>query len=268
MIKANYTLLILLAMIFVLRIFWLPALGFYFLVTVIMWIVGFSYFTEQFSLNKRNATTILLFKMAYLFSNEAIYYFNPNAKEGWAVFIVMVVVCACELIFLRVNSESLQKGNKKSDTAKVVANKGLKVIEFRYLKCKLGDKDSFFGEDEIAQAMRKLALSGVTIVSTLISVILAYLFGCFFVFSKNSIFIALTIIVFLLMSVLFYCLLHTHIQSEFKRFLLSIYLSAFVVFFFIQPLAQEKTIFGNSIRVYIYTCLFGAGSIAHALFTC
>ncbi len=261
--KVNNVLIVITEVVLGIGLFFTPVLGLLFSLTAVMWILGFSFFTENFENDRSRAIAILLLKTSYLAFNATINCIPSKSVFGFIMLILMAFELVCELIFCRMTPTQ-----KKSNEAKQRAEESQMVIELRYASYLLGNKDMLFGEDQTAKTIRGLAISAVTFIATLVSAISAFLIGQGFAANGQGMYLFVITFLYLCMCILFYQLLDAVDCKNAKRVILAAYLSLFVILLFFAPLVKKDEILGRASGIYLYMYLFGCGNVAHAITAC
>lgn len=265
--KVNNVLIVITEVVLGIGLFFIPVLGLLFLLTATMWILGFSYFTENFQKDRSRAIAILLIKTGYLVVNATINYIPPKSVVGFVLLLLMILVLTCEMIFCRMLPKA-QQARENSAEAQQRAKESQTMIELRYANYLLGNRNMLFGVDQTAQAIRGLAISAVTFIATLVSAVAAFLIGRFFAVNGQTIYLFIAAFLFLCMCVLFYQLLDIASYPKTNRVILAAYLSLFVMLLFLAPLVKKDEILGSASGVYLYMYLFGCGNVVHAITAC
>lgn len=265
--KFNNVLVVIAVVVLVLGLFYTPILGLLFILTATMWILGFSYFTENFQKDRRRAIAILLIKTGYLAVNATINYIPPKSVVGFVLLLLMIFVLTCEMIFCRMLPKAYG-AKQDSNEAQQCAKESQTMIELRYANYLLGNKNMLFGEDQTAQTIRGLAISAVTFIATLVSAVVAFLIGRLFAVNGQTVYLFIAVFLYLCMCTLFYQLLDVVGNKKTNSVILAAYLSLFVTLLFLAPLVKKDEILGSASGVYLYMYLFGCGNVTHAITVC
>ena len=261
--KFNNVLVVITVVVLVLGLFYTPILGLLFILTATMWILGFSYFTENFQKDRSRALAIILLKTSYLAFNATINCIPSKSVFGFIMLILMAFELICELIFCRMTPTQ-----KKSNEAKQWAKDSQTAIEFRYAGYLLGNKNMLFGKDHTAQAIRGLAISAATFIATLVTAIAASFIGMDYAANGQGMYLFVIAFLYLCMCILFYQLLVAVDCKNAKRVILAAYLSLFVILLFLAPFFKKDEILGSASGAYMYLYLFGCGNVTHAITAC
>lgn len=261
--KVNNVLIVITEVVLGIGLFFTPVLGLLFSLTAVMWILGFSYFTENFQNDRSRAFAIILLKTSYLAFNATINCIPTKSVFGFIMLILMAFELICELIFCRMTPTQ-----KKPNEAKQRAKDSQTAIEFRYVGYLLGNKNMLFGKDHTAQAIRGLAISAATFIATLVTAIAAFFIGMGFAANGHGVYLFVIAFLYLCMCILFYQLLDAAACKNAKRVILAAYLSLFVILLFLAPSLKKDEILGSASGAYMYVYLFGCGNVTHAITAC
>lgn len=265
--KFNNVLVVITVVVLVLGLFYTPILGLLFLLTATMWILGFSYFTENFQKDRSRAIAILLIKTGYLAVNATINYIPPKSVVGFVLLLLMILVLTCEMIFCRMLPKA-DRAKQDSNQAQQCAKESQTMIELRYVSYLLGNKNMLFGEDQTAKTIRGLAISAVTFIATLVSAVSAFLIGQGFAIDRQGIYLFVVVFLYLCMCILFYQLLNIVGYKKTNGVIWASYLSLFVILLFSAPFVKQNEILGSASGAYLYMYLFGSGNVVHAITAC
>ena len=132
-------------------VFWSPL----FILSAIMWIVGFSYFTNTCFLKcaRRQKLTpigIFIIKTICLLLTAVLYYVPIESISSIIVVVTFEIVLLIEIICFPMKKKLCSFDKKKMEETKDLAQKSEQIIYGQYDSYLLGNKESLFGKNSRA----------------------------------------------------------------------------------------------------------------------